>query len=89
MGKEDKNFKEKIKLGSDALFWINLANQSYFNLSNQLVVLATILLPLTASVVILSKDSRVLLNSQEKKFAYARMDIFRSINCIWFDSNLD
>lgn len=66
MDKEDKNFKEKIKLGSDALFWINLANESYFHLRNQLITLATLLLPLTASIVILSKDSKVLPSSQEK-----------------------
>ena len=66
MDKEDKNFKEKLKLGSDALFWIDLANKSYFHLRNQLIALATILLPLTASIVILSNDSRVSPNSQEK-----------------------
>jgi len=55
MDKEDRNFKEKLKLGSDALFWNRLANDSYFQFRNQLIILATILLPLTASVVAIPK----------------------------------
>lgn len=59
MNKYERNFKEKLRLGNDALFWIRLANDSYFELKNQMTGLATILLPLTASIVVISKDSRV------------------------------
>lgn len=92
MDKEDRNFKERLKLGNDALFWINLANDCYFHLRNQLIVLATILLPLTASVVVIPKDSKSILIAQEKTlFIYGWLFLGISI-CLgliqaWIDAN--
>ncbi len=71
MDKEEINFQEKQKLGSDALFWIRLANDSYFDLRNQMIVLSTILLPLSASIVIITKDSIVRPDANDKQLLLA------------------
>ena len=57
MNIEERNFQEKLKLGNNALFWIKLANKCHFDLKKQLLGLATILLPLTASIVVVPIDT--------------------------------
>lgn len=57
MNIEEKNLQEKLKLGNDAKFWIKLANECHFELKKQLLGLATILLPLTASIVVIPPNT--------------------------------
>lgn len=48
---EDINRRNQEKFGSAALFWIGLANQQLFELNKQLIGLAIVVLPLTASII--------------------------------------
>ena len=55
MDSDEKGFRKTLKYGNDALFWIELANRSFFDLKRTLIGLATLLLPLTASVTVINQ----------------------------------
>ena len=53
---EERGYREKVRMGNNALFWIKLANNRLSELNKQLLSLAMLLLPLTASIVVIPPD---------------------------------